>query len=122
MAYVDHPVGHLAHAEPGRLTQLLLLVLAGVWMVRVAMEPILEIIGHRLGEFSPFPFRPLGHGGSGGRKGGNGTRGGRLLGAIGERVGLGVVRESPGVKLLLRLGGRVAVGLWVGARTRRSRP
>jgi len=69
MTYVDHPVGHLAHAEPGRMRQLLLLVLAGVWVVGMAMQPILEMIGRRLGKFSPFPLRPLGRGSSGGRKG-----------------------------------------------------
>jgi len=76
MTCIDHPIGHLAHAESGRLTQLHLLVFVGVWMVRVAMQPIFEIIGRRLGDFPPLSFRPLGRGD---RKGGNGIRGAECL-------------------------------------------
>ena len=71
ITYIDHPVGHLAHAEPCGLTQLLFLVLAGVRVIRVAMEPILEIVCHWFWQFSSFPFRPLCHSGSGGGKWGN---------------------------------------------------
>ena len=39
--YVDHPVGDLAHAEPCRMTELLLLFLARVRVVAVAMQPVL---------------------------------------------------------------------------------
>ena len=35
--YVDHPVGHLAHTEPGGFTQLCFLVFAGVRMVGMTM-------------------------------------------------------------------------------------
>jgi len=101
ITYVDHPVGHLAHAEPGGLTQLLFLVLAGVRVIRVAMEPILEIVCHRFWKFSSFPFRPLCHCGSGGGKWGDGIQRSRMLRPIRERVGLGVLRESPGIELLL---------------------
>jgi len=95
MTCIDHPVGHLAHTESGRLTQLLFLVLAGVWMVRMAMEPILEIVCHWFWQFAAFPFRSLGHGGSRGGKGRNVVRGSRMLRPVGERIGLAVVRESP---------------------------
>ena len=82
ITYVDHPVGHLAHAEPGSLTQLLFLVLAGVWVIRMAVKPILEIIGDRLWEFPSLPFWPLGHGGSRSWKRGDGVQRGGVLGAI----------------------------------------
>jgi hypothetical protein len=117
MTYVDHPVGHLAHTEPGRLTQLFFLVLAGVWVVRMAVEPILEIVCHRFWQFPSLPFRPLGHGGSGGGKRGDGIQGSRMLGAIGERVGLRILRESPGIEVLLGFRCWMAVSLWVGVWT-----
>ena len=62
--YIDHPVGHLAHAESSRLTQLLFLVLAGVRVIGMAMEPILQIVCHGLWKFSSLSFRALSHGGS----------------------------------------------------------
>ena len=72
ITHIDHPVRHLTHAEPGSLTQLLFLVLARVWVIRMAMEPILEIVCHWFWQFASFPFWSLCHGGSGGGKGGDG--------------------------------------------------
>jgi len=95
MTYIDHPVGYLTHAEPGRLTQLLFLVLTGVWVIRMTVQPILEIVCHRFRQLAPLPFRALSHGGGGGGKRGDGIQGSRMLGAISERTGLSVLRESP---------------------------
>lgn len=50
--YVDHPVGHLAHAEPSRVAQLLLLLLAGVRVVRMAVQPVFQEIRHGLRELA----------------------------------------------------------------------
>ena len=126
MTYVDHPVGNLAHTEPGRLTQLLFLILTGVWVVGVTVEPILEIIGHRLWQLPSLPFRPLGHCGSGCGKRGDGAQGSRMLRAVGKRIGLSILREGPGIKLLVRFRRRMAVRFWVGVWAsemgRRSRP
>ena len=81
------------------------------------MEPILEVVGHRLWEFAPLPFRPFSHGGGGSGERGDGIQGSGMLGAIREGAGLAVLGESPGVELLLGFGGRMAIGLWVGVRT-----
>ena len=101
ITYIDHPVGHLAHAEPGGLTQLLFLVLAGVRVIRVAMEPFLQIVCRWFWQFSSFPSRSLCHSGSGGGKWGDGIQRSRMPRRISEQVGLGVLRESPGIELLL---------------------
>lgn len=50
---INHPIGHLAHAEASRMAELLLFLFAGVRVVRVTVEPGLEIIGGFLGEFTP---------------------------------------------------------------------
>ena len=92
---------------------MLFLVLAGVWVIRVAMEPILEVVCDRFWEFASLPFRPLCHGGSGGGKRGDGIQRSRMLGSISERVGLGVLREIPGIELLVGFGCWMAVSLWV---------
>ena len=101
ITYIDHPVGHLAHAESCGLAQLLFLVLARVRVIRVAMEPILEIVCHWFWQFSSFPFWPLCHSSSGGGKWRDGIQRSRMLRPIGERVRLSVLRESPGIELLL---------------------
>jgi len=92
----------------------------------MAVEPILEIIRHRFWQLPPLPFRPLSHGGSGGGKRGNGAQRSRVLRAICERVGLRILREGPGIELLLGFRCRMAVRLRVGARAsemgRRSGP
>jgi hypothetical protein len=49
---VDHPVGDLAHAEGGGMAELLLLLLTGVRVVGVTMEPGLEVVGGLLGELA----------------------------------------------------------------------
>lgn len=54
MAYVDHPIRNLAHAQTSGMAELLFLLLAGVWMIRVAMEPGLEIVGGLLWQFAAF--------------------------------------------------------------------
>ena len=51
-AHIDHPVGDLRHGEARGVAEHLLLVLGGVWVVRVAMEPGLEEVGGLLGELS----------------------------------------------------------------------
>ena len=40
--YIDHPVRDLAHAKTRGMTQLFLLLLAGVGVVRVSVQPRLE--------------------------------------------------------------------------------
>ena len=79
------------------------------------MEPIFEIVCDRLRQLASLPFRPLCHGGSGGGKRGDRVHGRRMLRTVRERIGL---RERPGVDGVVRLGPRMAVGLWVrvGAR------
>jgi hypothetical protein len=49
---VDHPIGHLAHAKARSMTQLFFLLLTGIRMIRVTMEPGLEVIGGLLGELA----------------------------------------------------------------------
>lgn len=57
--HVDHPVGHLRHAEPRRVAQLLLLLLARVRVVRMAVQPVLEEVRHRLRQLPALARRPL---------------------------------------------------------------
>lgn len=101
-AHVNHPVGHLAHAEAGSMAELLLLLLTGVWVVGVAVEPVLEKVGDGLGQLAALAGWPLDEtrgrrrGGlrrarrgardrqRGGRRGG-GHAGGRGRGCVGIR-------------------------------------
>ena len=57
-------------------------------MIGMAMEPIFEIVRHRFWQFASFPFRPLCHGGSGGRKRGDRIRGRVIHRTVGEGTGL----------------------------------
>ena len=83
-AYIDHPVGDLTHTEPSRLTQLFFLILTGVRVVRMTVEPILKVVRHWFREFSPLAFRPLGHGGSRGGKRRDWMQRMRVFGSVGE--------------------------------------
>ena len=49
---VDHPIGELAHAETGGVAEMLFLFLVGVWVIRVTVEPRLEVVGRLLGELA----------------------------------------------------------------------
>jgi len=60
---VYHPVGDLAHAEAGRMTELFLLFLTWIRMVRVTMEPGLEVIGGFLWEFASLALWTINEGG-----------------------------------------------------------
>lgn len=51
---VDHPVGHLAHAEAGGMAELLFLLLAGVRVVGVTVKPSLEVVGGLLWKLAAF--------------------------------------------------------------------
>ena len=95
--YVYHPVGYLAHTKPGGLTQLFFLILTGVWMVRMTMQPILEIVCHGLWKFPSLSFWPFGHGSSRSRKRRGRIQGGRVFRSIRKRIGLRILRESPGI-------------------------
>ena len=120
-AYVDHPIGDLTHAQTSGMAQLLLLLLAGVWVVRVAVEPCLEVVRRLLGELSALfggaidegrggdRLRGAGRGrGRRGRSGGRGRLGrgeGRGGGAVGGGGGGGgqdefLIRKGPLVGLL----------------------
>jgi hypothetical protein len=46
---VDHPVGHLTHAEARSMAELLLLLLTWVRMIGVTMKPGFEVVGGLLG-------------------------------------------------------------------------
>lgn len=96
---VDHPVGDLAHAEAGGVAELLFLLLAGVRVVRVAVEPVLEKVGDGLGELAALAGRALdearrrlrlrGAGrGVGGARAGTGGSGGHARGGGGGRGGV----------------------------------
>ena len=59
MAHIDHPIGNLTHAQTSGMAQLFFLFFAGVWMVRMAMQPSLEIVRCLLGELSAFFGRAI---------------------------------------------------------------
>ena len=56
---IDHPVGDLAHAEACRMAKLLLLLLTWVRMIRVTVQPGLEVVGSLFGEFASFTLRTI---------------------------------------------------------------
>ena len=49
LTHINHPVGNLTHAQASGGTELLLLVLAGVWVIRVTMQPIFQNISGGFG-------------------------------------------------------------------------
>ena len=59
MTDINHPVGYLTHTQACCMTQLLLLVLAWIRVVRVTMQPGLEVVSRLLGKFSPFALRAI---------------------------------------------------------------
>lgn len=62
--YIDHPIGYLAHAQTRSLTQLLLLILTRIRMIRMPMQPIFQKIGHKFRQFSSLSLGPFSHRGS----------------------------------------------------------
>lgn len=81
---IDHPVGHLAHAQTSGEAELLLLLLAWVRMIRVPMQPGLEVVGGLLGEL---PALALGTIDQLGLLDGTGRRAGASIGD--DRGGIG---------------------------------
>jgi hypothetical protein len=90
VAHIDHPIGDLAHAQASGMAQLLLLLLAGVWMVRVAMQPGFEIVRRLLGELPAFFGGTIDEGGRGdGLRGAGRGRWRRGHSGRGRRLGRG---------------------------------
>jgi hypothetical protein len=62
---IDHPIGHLAHAQPRCMTQLLLLVFARVRVIRMTMQPGFQKVCRLLGQLTAFPLRAIHERGAG---------------------------------------------------------
>ena len=58
-AHIDHPVGYLTHSEACRGTHLLFLLLGGVWVVCMAVEPVPEMFCCLLGQLGALLFAAI---------------------------------------------------------------
>ena len=49
LTHIGHPIGNLILAQASGGTELLHLILAGVWVIRVTMQPVFQNISDRFG-------------------------------------------------------------------------
>ena len=90
-------------------------------MVRMPMQPILEIVRDRFWELSSLPFWPLSHSGGRGGKRRDGIQWRRVLRPVSKRTRLRILRERPRIQLLVRFRGRMTLGLRIGTWTSQMR-
>jgi hypothetical protein len=59
---IYHPVGDLAHAQSCDMAELFLLLFAWVGVIRMAVEPCLEVVSSLFGKLSSFALGTVGEG------------------------------------------------------------